>query len=101
MQQAYTPTAPEQKFAESTTRRISPVDEQMGALRNTQGATLKLLEDLAAKLEPILSAESPIACGDQTSEPHASQLHGEVMARAKVADDIHAQIRRLIERVTV
>lgn len=82
-------------------RRISAIDEQMASLRNTQSATLKLLEEMAAKLEPILSAELPVACGVGPGEPSVSQLHGEVMERAKVADDTHARIRRLIERVTV
>ncbi len=85
----------------ATPTRISPIDEAMTSLRNTQGATLKMLDELAARLEPVLQSERPCGNAESPGEPHASQLHGEILQRAHAAGDIHGRIRDLIERLTV
>lgn len=81
--------------------RISPIDDAMDQLRNTQGATLRLLEDLATRLDPVLQVGKAGEAGVGLGDPHASPLHGDILGRAGVANDIHRRICDLIERLTL
>lgn len=79
----------------------SAVAGALDALSDEQQRTRHLLDRLADRIQPILSGPTPVTDKAGPGQPHASQLHGDLLIRASVQGDINATLDDLLSRVTV